>query len=71
MNVVGSLKEHINAWRRINANEEVINWIDNGVTFPFSSQPTPYQFQNHKFSQKQVDFVDSEIGTLLLSGAIF
>ena len=63
MNVVGSLKEHINAWRRINTNEEVIDWINNGLNLPLS-------FHLTKFSPQQVDFIDSEIWTLFFSGAI-
>ena len=58
---VGSLKFNISEWHNINANAEVINWIENGVTLPFKTIPEPYQCVNHQLTTAQSDFVDKEI----------
>lgn len=69
-NPVGSTKRHIEFWRSITDNSEVLNWIENGVPLPFSSQPRKYCFPNRAFSKSESNFIDSEISKLLNTGAI-
>lgn len=70
MSAVNSLLNHLNVWRDIGANEQVLDWIEHGVKLSFLFTPNTYIFPNRIDSDKQCHFVDSEIESLLQSGAI-
>lgn len=66
----GSIQQKYKYWTRITTNSTVLNWIENGVTIPFTSTPKPFQIDNPKFSLKEWLFLDQEISRLLKSGCI-
>ena len=70
VSVVGRLRENIQAWREIGTNDEVLEWISEGVKLPFQSLPERYEHFNHKLNIAQVKFVDSEVNKLLKTGDI-
>lgn len=67
---VNSLKSHINGWRNIKANDNVLDWIENGVKLPFNNIPDKVAYENHSFTSTQRHFVKAEIQKLLSTGAI-
>ena len=46
----------------------VLDWIKNGVSFPFRSEPTPFHSLNKPFTAKQQEFVAQEIQRLVSAG---
>ena len=64
------LRNNIQAWRDIGANNEVLSWIEKGVKIDFSSNPVSYEHANRANSQKDIDFIDSELKKLYNNGAI-
>ena len=68
--VAGSLKKNIDEWIKIGANSDVIQWIKNGVSLPFSSAPIGYECKNHALNVEQAVFIDREVSNLLKSKVI-
>ena len=64
------LKDHLDAWNSINPPDEIIEWISSGVTFSFKQNQHSFDIKNHKLSKAEVAFVDGELNSLLLKGAI-
>lgn len=67
---ISRLGRNLDAWKRIDAPDYVLEWLSEGVTLPFASDITPFEIRNRSLSQRQTDFVDSEIQRLLLLGFI-
>lgn len=65
-----SIQKNLQSWIDIGASSEVINWIENGVTWKFKTEQKSFVYKNYKFSQAQVTFIDSEIKDLLKRAAI-
>jgi len=56
------LKFNIHSWKRINAPEYVLDWIENGVPLPLSKSVQPLELNSHKLHKyAQSTFVDSEV----------
>lgn len=70
MFAANSLRDHIYAWNDINASPTIIDWITNGVKIPFTHKPDPFELNNYNLPKKHHAFIDSEIQSLLESGAI-
>ena len=68
--IAGSLKENIGEWIKIGANLEIIDWIKNGVSLPFSSTPSSYEYKNHALNVEQAVFIDREISNLIKAKVI-
>jgi len=66
----GGLKSGLHTWRRIGASETVLNWIEHGVTIPFTSEPDTFEYNNRKFSAREALFIDKELSELLKTGAV-
>ena len=64
-----SLRDICN-WKAIVAQNNVINWIEQDVKTPFKSALPTCVHANMQFSVTEAKFVDSEIHSLLDSGAI-
>ena len=56
--------------KNIGAPEQVIQWVHQGVTIPFSDIPHSFELAKHTFSAAQVVFISSEIKELRACGAI-
>ena len=57
-------------YEQIGTSPQVIDWVKNGVEFPFRDQPTECFHHNRVFSDNHAAFIDSEINRLLTIGAI-
>ena len=69
-NIEKRLKSCIDSWKRINAGETVLNWIEEGVPIPFNDRPGHRYIPNPKFNKVHYEFIQKEIGRLLSIGAI-
>ena len=60
------------AWYRIGASSTVLDWINSGVPLQFKQNrpPLPFYLPNPHFSNKEKDFLSSEISRLLKAGFI-
>ena len=56
-------------WRQI-ANDLVVKWVSEGVPVLLNEQLQSFYYQNHVLTNEQFEFVDKEIRTLLLNGAV-
>ena len=65
------LLRNVSAWRKIDAPEYVLDWIEQGVPITFKDQP-PHSFElpNPHWKLKEFNFLQSEISKLLTEGAI-
>ena len=68
--VKGSLKNHISFWRKINANQYVLDIIENGYRLPFVTLPEECLLKNNKSSLEHPKFVQEAIQELLDSGSV-
>ena len=60
------LFEKIDNWRKIDAPEEVLSWIEFGTPIIFKDNPPPeFDFQNKKFKHEERLFLRSHIKRLL------
>jgi len=65
------LSENIQAWKNIKCSQVVKEWITNGVQLPFTVDCIPeYQEKNYSFTNKEYDFLSTEIRDLEIKGAI-
>lgn len=69
-NMPHRLKSHLQNWVDIDANEQVLEWIDNGVKLPLTNIPAPFELHNRSFSSKQYSFIDAEIKELVAKGVL-
>ena len=60
----------LNAWKRIDTNSVVINWIQDGVEFDVDKPLSPFYFENKKHSSHEHLFLRTEIRRLLNCGYI-
>jgi len=65
-----SLSQHLNEWNDIEASPTVIDWISHGVKLPLDKEPDSFELSNYTLSTKYCEFIDTEISSLLLAGAI-
>jgi len=64
------LKNNISKWHDIQANDQVLNWISEGVKFELIEDICDFELGNQKFSVREIIFLQSEIQCLLLLGLI-
>ena len=64
------LKNNLHAWNNINVNENILDWILNGVQLTFHEYPARFQIANRIFTAREAAFIDEEIARLINSGAI-
>ncbi|XP_053378396.1 uncharacterized protein LOC128548064 [Mercenaria mercenaria] len=64
------LKERINNWLDIGANKQVLDWIKEGVKFPFIDTVENFHFDNKQFFAEEKTFIASELEKLLFHGQI-
>lgn len=69
-NFVEALSSNVTKWCEIGTNQEVLSWIQKGVSIPFTSEPDCFNLPNHKLTYSQGIFVKQEIQNLLQVGAI-
>ena len=70
VSVKGSLKAHSNFWHSINANQYVLDVIENGYRLPFLTTPEGCFLKNNKSSLDNPEFVQEAIQDLLNSGSV-
>ena len=58
------------AWVKIETNQQVLQWIKEGVPLPFQAQFEPFFEPNHWLNGGQNNFICNEIKLLLNTGAI-
>ena len=68
--VKGRLKDNVNFWKIIEANDFILNTISNGYEFPFSSLPNSEFFKNNRSALDNSEFVLQAINDLLSCGAV-
>ena len=68
--VKGSLKKHKSFWRSINANDYVMDVIENGYKLPLITNPQPCHLKNNKSALDNEEFVQTAIQELLDSGSV-
>ena len=64
------MDNYLHAWKRIGANQTVIEWIRNGVPIPLINNPSPFELSNHSLNFSARTFVRDEIERLLKNGYI-
>ena len=65
-----TLGKNINIWEKIEANDQVLEWLNNGVKFPFSSEVSSFEIPNKNFNDTETTFLQTEVERLLLLGHI-
>ena len=67
-----SLRQKVDQWYKIQANEQIVDWISHGVKLPFVPDCNIGNFEQHNrtFSKHEHDFIDEEVQSLLATGAI-
>ena len=68
--IFNSLQNNLGAWANIGANDVVLDWIRQGVPIPFKYSPPCFVQPNGFLSRPDVQFIDSQIASLLLTGVI-
>ena len=68
--VVGSLRRHIEFWKRLDPGETILSTIRDGYKIPFFETPHSAYFKNNKSAIIHSDFVSKEIQNLLETGRI-
>ena len=70
-NFFEALSANVSKWCEIGAHQEVVSWIQKGVSIPFTSEHDCFNLPNHKLTYySQGVFVKQEIENLLQVGAI-
>ena len=57
-------------WESIGTSPTVLSWIQEGVRLPFLVEPEPFELPNKPLSPAQSAFIDTELASLVSSGAI-
>ena len=60
----------INNWREITNNKQVLEWVEFGVKVPFTTTPPACEYDNRQFTDKEGQFIESELNRLLSEGSI-
>ena len=68
--VKGSLKRNIQFWKQINANQFVLDTIENGYKLPFKSIPPPKIMKNNRSALENKEFVAKSIQELIEKGCV-
>ena len=66
--VKGRLKQNVEFWKAIGANEYVLDVIENGFTIPFYTLPPNMVLKNNRSALSNVEFVEEAISDLLMRG---
>ena len=69
VNVKGNLKRNLDFWLEINANDYILDVINNGYRLPFKDIPDSAHLKNNRSSLENDSFVKEAINDLLISGA--
>ena len=64
------LRQHLEDWKNIGANNDVLLWIKNGINIPFKSLPDNFSFPNRQFKRHEAYFIRTEIKRLLQAECI-
>ena len=65
------MANHVHAWKQLSSiSTKQLDWVANGVQIPFDNTPPETYLSNKSFSPKQSKFINSEIESLIQSGAI-
>nr|XP_054749610.1 uncharacterized protein LOC129255079 [Lytechinus pictus] len=67
---VGRLRENLESWANINANEVVMDVIEHGYKLPFYSDPERVDLTNNRSALDKSKFVEEEISRLLEKGCV-
>ena len=67
---VNSLRNHIDKWKSIEANQYILNIIDQGYRLPFKTLPVNISLDNNRSAKDNKSFVSDEIDKLLMKGCI-
>jgi hypothetical protein len=67
---VNSLRNHIDKWKSIEANQYILNVIDQGYRLPFKTLPVNISLDNNRSAKDNKSFVSDEIDKLLMKGCI-
>ena len=67
---VNSLRNHIDKWKSIEANQYILNVIDQGYRLPFKTLPVSISLDNNRSAMDNKSFVSDEIDKLLMKGCI-
>ena len=51
------LIDNIECWKKIETPEHILNWLKNGFTIPFISEPNQSEFKNY-VTNKEETFID-------------
>jgi len=65
-----TLKNNIQKWHDIDTNAQVLDWISDGVKIDLIEDVYDFELRNREFSNKEFQFLQSEIQALLLLGLI-
>jgi hypothetical protein len=61
---MGYPEDHLVHWRKIEASDTVLSWLQNGVEIPFINKPDPFVLFNRRFSKLEQQFIQEEIKRL-------
>ena len=64
------LTEHFDNWVKIGSSSQILEWVNEGVIFPFSQDIQGFEYNNKHFSQNETAFLHKEVSDLLLLGYI-
>jgi hypothetical protein len=67
---VNSLRNHIDKWKSIEANQYILNVIYQGYRLPFKTPPVNISLENNRSAKENKSFVSDEIDKLLMKGCI-
>ena len=67
---VNSLRNHIDKWKSIEANQYILNVIDQGYRLPFKTLPVNISLDNNRSAKDNKSFVSDAIDKLLMKGCI-
>ena len=69
ISVKGRLKQHLNFWEKIEANEFILDVVANGYKLPFKCLPESVHLKNNRSSLNNDEFVRQSINELIITGA--
>ena len=68
--MVGQIQQCLAEWKNIGTPTHVLDWIEKGIKFPFTSYPDSFYLLNRQFSPKEEEFLDDEITNLVDKGVL-
>ena len=69
VSVKGRLKQHLNFWKKIEANDYILDVVNNGYKLPFKCWPESVHLKNNRSSLNNDEFVRQSINELIITGA--